>query len=46
MGIDLEIFFVIGVSDGVLFNFGVNVIKKGEIVVIIGISGVICMIID
>ncbi|MFC0186745.1 gluconokinase [Fictibacillus aquaticus] len=38
--------FVIGASDGVLSNLGVNAIKKGEIAVTIGTSGAIRTIID
>lgn len=46
MGIDPETPFVIGASDGVLSNLGVNAIKKGEIAVTIGTSGAIRTIID
>ncbi|MDN7242227.1 gluconokinase [Planococcus sp. N028] len=38
--------FVIGASDGVLSNLGVNAIRKGEIAVTIGTSGAIRTIID
>ncbi|CAH2714678.1 Xylulose kinase [Neobacillus rhizosphaerae] len=46
MGIDPETPFVIGASDGVLSNLGVNAIRKGEIAVTIGTSGAIRTIID
>jgi gluconokinase len=46
MGIPPETPFVIGASDGVLSNLGVNAIKKGEIAVTIGTSGAIRTIID
>ncbi|MCO4852471.1 gluconokinase [Bacillus vallismortis] len=46
MGIDPETPFVIGASDGVLSNLGVNAIHKGEIAVTIGTSGAIRTIID
>ena len=46
MGIDPQTPFVIGASDGVLSNLGVNAIKKGEIAVTIGTSGAIRTIID
>ncbi|MFN2744943.1 MULTISPECIES: gluconokinase [Bacillus] len=46
MGIDPATPFVIGASDGVLSNLGVNAIKKGEIAVTIGTSGAIRTIID
>ncbi|WP_035173989.1 FGGY family carbohydrate kinase, partial [Bacillus atrophaeus] len=46
MGIDPKTPFVIGASDGVLSNLGVNAIKKGEIAVTIGTSGAIRTIID
>ncbi|MEK4345138.1 gluconokinase [Paenibacillus sp. FSL P4-0184] len=46
MGIDPQTAFVIGASDGVLSNLGVNAIKKGEIAVTIGTSGAIRTIID
>ncbi len=41
MGILPETPFVIGASDGVLSNIGVNSIKKGEVAVTIGTSGAI-----
>lgn len=41
MGITRETRFVIGASDGVLSNIGVNAIKKGEVAVTIGTSGAI-----
>ncbi|KZZ85335.1 gluconokinase [Bacillus sp. SJS] len=46
MGIDPATPFIIGASDGVLSNLGVNAIKKGEIAVTIGTSGAIRTIID
>jgi gluconokinase len=46
MGIDPQTPFVIGASDGVLSNLGVNAIKKGEVAVTIGTSGAIRTIID
>ncbi|OAB41967.1 gluconokinase [Paenibacillus glacialis] len=46
MGIDPQTQFVIGASDGVLSNLGVNAIRKGEIAVTIGTSGAIRTIID
>ncbi|KAA0546287.1 gluconokinase [Bacillus sp. BGMRC 2118] len=46
MGIPPNTPFVIGASDGVLSNLGVNAIKKGEIAVTIGTSGAIRTIID
>jgi gluconokinase len=46
MGIDPQTPFVIGASDGVLSNLGVNAIGKGEIAVTIGTSGAIRTIID
>ncbi|WNB92802.1 gluconokinase [Bacillus sp. NEB1478] len=46
MGIDSQTPFVIGASDGVLSNLGVNAIQKGEIAVTIGTSGAIRTIID
>jgi gluconokinase len=46
IGIDPETPFVIGASDGVLSNLGVNAIKKGEVAVTIGTSGAIRTIID
>lgn len=46
IGIDPQTPFVIGASDGVLSNLGVNAIGKGEIAVTIGTSGAIRTIID
>ncbi|MGE7907712.1 gluconokinase [Peribacillus sp. NPDC094092] len=46
VGIDPQTPFVIGASDGVLSNLGVNAIRKGEIAVTIGTSGAIRTIID
>lgn len=46
MGIDPQTPFVIGASDGVLSNLGVNAIGKGEIAVTIGTSGAIRTIIN
>ncbi|WP_263560957.1 gluconokinase [Paenibacillus polymyxa] len=46
MGIDPQTPFVIGASDGVLSNLGVNAIRKGEVAVTIGTSGAIRTIID
>ncbi|MGR9050537.1 gluconokinase [Halobacillus faecis] len=46
IGIDPETPFIIGASDGVLSNLGVNAIGKGEIAVTIGTSGAIRTIID
>ncbi|MFE4354091.1 gluconokinase [Peribacillus butanolivorans] len=46
IGIDPQTSFVIGASDGVLSNLGVNAIRKGEIAVTIGTSGAIRTIID
>ncbi|MCP3739965.1 gluconokinase [Rossellomorea sp. BNER] len=46
MGIDPQTPVVIGASDGVLSNLGVNAIEKGEIAVTIGTSGAIRTIID
>ncbi|WP_340372635.1 gluconokinase [Peribacillus sp. FSL E2-0218] len=46
LGIDPQTDFVIGASDGVLSNLGVNAIRKGEIAVTIGTSGAIRTIID
>lgn len=45
-GLDADTSFVIGASDGVLSNLGVNAIKKGEIAVTIGTSGAIRTVID
>lgn len=44
--LDPETPFVIGASDGVLSNLGVNAIRKGEIAITIGTSGAIRTIID
>jgi gluconokinase len=46
LGINAETVFVIGASDGVLSNIGVNAIGKGEVAVTIGTSGAIRTIID
>jgi len=46
IGIDPQTPFVIGASDGVLSNLGVNAIKEGEIAVTIGTSGAIRTIIN
>ncbi|NMD72091.1 gluconokinase [Bacillus sp. DNRA2] len=46
IGIDPQTPFIIGASDGVLSNLGVNAIQKGEIAVTIGTSGAIRTIID
>ncbi|RDU37855.1 gluconokinase [Neobacillus piezotolerans] len=46
IGLDPKTPFVIGASDGVLSNLGVNAIRKGEIAVTIGTSGAIRTIID
>ena len=46
LGIDAETKFVIGASDGVLSNIGVNAIGKGEVAVTIGTSGAIRTVID
>lgn len=46
IGIKPETPFVIGASDGVLSNLGVNAIRKGEIAVTIGTSGAIRTIIE
>ncbi|WP_226582063.1 gluconokinase [Halobacillus litoralis] len=46
IGLDSSTPFVIGASDGVLSNLGVNAIRKGEIAVTIGTSGAIRTIID
>ncbi len=46
MGIDPKTTFVIGASDGVLSNIGVNAIGKGEVAVTIGTSGAIRTVID
>lgn len=41
IGISTDTRFVIGASDGVLSNIGVNAIKEGEVAVTIGTSGAI-----
>jgi len=46
LGIDPQTSFVIGASDGVLSNIGVNAIGKGEVAVTIGTSGAIRTVID
>jgi gluconokinase len=46
LGISSSTQFVIGASDGVLSNIGVNAIGKGEVAVTIGTSGAIRTIID
>lgn len=46
MGIDPETPVVIGASDGVLSNLGVNSFKPGEVAVTIGTSGAIRTVID
>lgn len=46
LGIGINTAFVIGASDGVLSNIGVNAIKKGEVAVTIGTSGAIRTVID
>jgi len=46
LGIDPKTSFVIGASDGVLSNIGVNAIGKGEVAVTIGTSGAIRTVID
>lgn len=46
IGIDPETPFVIGASDGVLSNLGVNAVKEGEIAVTIGTSGAIRTVIN
>ncbi|MBU0904731.1 MAG: gluconokinase [Firmicutes bacterium] len=46
LGISSETVFVIGASDGVLSNIGVNAIGKGEVAVTIGTSGAIRTVID
>ena len=46
LGINAQTAFVIGASDGVLSNIGVNAIGKGEVAVTIGTSGAIRTIID
>lgn len=46
MGIDENTPVVVGASDGVLSNLGVNSYKKGEVAVTIGTSGAIRTVID
>lgn len=46
LGISAQTEFVIGASDGVLSNIGVNAIGKGEVAVTIGTSGAIRTVID
>src|SRR5699024_1799 len=46
MGIDEDTPIVVGASDGVLSNLGVNAVKKGEVAVTIGTSGAIRTVID
>ena len=46
MGIDEDPPIVVGASDGVLSNLGVNAFKKGEVAVTIGTSGAIRTVID
>ncbi len=46
IGIDPKTPFIIGASDGVLSNLGVNAIRKGEVAVTIGTSGAIRTIIN
>lgn len=46
MGIDAGTPFVIGASDGVLSNLGVDAFKPGEVAVTIGTSGAIRTVID
>ncbi|WP_374717668.1 gluconokinase [Neobacillus sp.] len=46
IGIEPDTPFVIGASDGVLSNLGVNAIRKGEVAVTIGTSGAIRTIIN
>ncbi|ASI36778.1 gluconokinase [Exiguobacterium sp. N4-1P] len=46
IGLDPATPFMIGASDGVLSNLGVNAIRKGEIAITIGTSGAIRTIID
>ena len=41
MGLNEDTPFVIGASDGVLSNLGVNSVGKGEVAVTIGTSGAI-----
>ncbi len=46
MGLNKDTPFVIGASDGVLSNLGVNSVGKGEVAVTIGTSGAIRTVID
>src|SRR5699024_5727748 len=46
MGLDENTQMVVGASDGVLSNVGVNAFKKGEVAVTIGTSGAIRTVID
>lgn len=46
MGLNEDTPFVVGASDGVLSNLGVNAFKKGEVAVTIGTSGAIRTVID
>ncbi|MCP6559098.1 hypothetical protein NL501_28165, partial [Klebsiella pneumoniae] len=46
LGLNKETPVVIGASDGVLSNLGVNSFKKGEVAVTIGTSGAIRTVID
>lgn len=46
MGIDENIPIIVGASDGVLSNLGVNSYKKGEVAVTIGTSGAIRTVIN
>lgn len=46
MGLNEDTPFVIGASDGVLSNLGVNSVGKGEVAVTIGTSGAIRTVID
>lgn len=46
MGLSVDTPFLVGASDGVLSNLGVNAIRKGEIAITIGTSGAIRTIID
>lgn len=46
IGLDRQTPFIIGASDGVLSNLGVNAFRKGEIAVTIGTSGAIRTVID
>jgi len=46
MGINEDTPIIVGASDGVLSNLGVNAFKKGEVAVTIGTSGAIRTVID